>query len=40
MREAKRATVRTAAAALALWASETIRLNLEALPDPHEDGAP
>ena len=27
-------------AALALWASETIRLNLEALPDPHEEGAP
>ncbi|MEZ4555650.1 MAG: GMC oxidoreductase [Caldilineaceae bacterium] len=27
-------------AALALWAAETIRRNLEALPDPHEDGAP
>ena len=27
-------------AALALWASETIRLNLEALPDPEEGGAP
>ena len=27
-------------AALALWAAETIRLNLDALPDPEEGGAP